>query len=88
MQEVVENGNSGVIVPPQFQQAMQVNNAVDSSMQQTLFALFNHFQQVYERGYTQAKIAHPESGNGVLDLFLQYFPQLHAAKTYRYRSEY
>lgn len=65
---------------------VQPNNPIDSSMNHTLTTLFRHFENVYERGFTQAKIAHPESGNGVLDLMQQYFPQLQAIRRYRYRG--
>lgn len=68
------------------QGVVQPNNAIDSSMNHTLITLFKHFENVYERGFTQAKIAHPESGNGVLDLLQQYFPQLQAIRRYRYRG--
>lgn len=65
---------------------VQQNNPVDTSMNHNLVALYKHFENVYQRGFTDAKLAHPESGNGILDLFLQHFPQLQAHRTYRYRG--
>jgi hypothetical protein len=59
---------------------------VDNTMNPNLVALFRHFEKVYELGYTDAKLAHPESGNGVLDKFMQYFPELQNIRRYRYRG--
>lgn len=85
MQEYINNG--GVAAAGQAPGVMvQPNSPIDSSMNHTLTALFKHFENVYERGFTQAKIAHPESGNGVLDLLQQYFPQLQQIRRYRYRG--
>jgi hypothetical protein len=71
---------------PQQQGVIQQNNPIDTSINHQLTALFKHFENVYEKGFTQAKIAHPESGNGVLDLLQQYFPQLQQIRRYRYRG--
>lgn len=68
--------------PPQ-----KVSNVVDNGLPPNIVALFQHFERVYEKGYTQAKIAHPEGGTGVLDMFLEYFPQLQNIKRYRYRGQ-
>lgn len=68
-----QNSNAGVQV-------------VDNSTNPNLVALFRHFEKVYEMGYTDVKIAHPESGNGVLDKFMQYFPDLQNIRRYRYRG--
>lgn len=50
-------------------------------------ALFRHFEQVYEKGYTQTKIAWPRGGTGVLDMLLHFFPALSNVKRYKYRPE-
>jgi hypothetical protein len=85
MQEYINNG--GVAAAGQQPGVMvQPNSPIDSSMNHTLTAFFKHFESVYERGFTQARIAHPESGNGVLDLLQQYFPQLQQIRRYRYRG--
>jgi alpha-L-fucosidase len=86
MQDYINSG--GVNHQPAGAQpgVIQPNNPIDSSMNHTLTALFKHFENVYERGFTQAKIAHPESGNGILDLLQQYFPQLQQIRRYRYRG--
>jgi len=68
-------------------QGNQVTDVTNQSLPPNLVALFRHFEQVYERGYTDAKIAWPEGGTGVLDMFLQYFPQLQNIKRYRYRGQ-
>lgn len=64
----------------------QVSTVKDNGLPPNVVALFQHFERVYEKGYTQAKIAHPEGGTGVLDMFLQYFPQLQNIKRYRYKG--
>lgn len=86
LNDIISSGGfkSGVI--QEQNGIVQPNNPIDSSLNHTLITLFKHFENVYERGFTQAKIAHPESGNGVLDLLQQYFPQLQAIKRYRYRG--
>ncbi len=52
-----------------------------------LVALFRHFESVYTNGYTDAKIAHAESGQGVLDMMLQFFPELQNVRRYKYRGQ-
>jgi len=75
------------LVKLQNGQGNSVADVTDQSLQPNLVALFRHFEQVYERGYTDAKLAWPEGGTGVLDMFLQYFPQLQNVKRYRYRGQ-
>lgn len=73
-----------------MQENQQVSNASVSNsgdLNPNIVAFFRHFEHVYESGYTDAKIAHAESGEGVLDLLLQYFPQLQSVRRYRYRGQ-
>lgn len=78
--EIINNGGVQNVVT-------QPNSPIDTSMNHTLITLFKHFENVYERGFTDAKLAHPESGNGILDLMQQYFPQLQQIRRYRYRGQ-
>lgn len=66
----------------------QQNAMVDNSLNQNVVALFRHFENVYEQqgGEPMIRVAHPESGHGILDKFLEYLPQLNAVKRYRYRG--
>lgn len=73
-----------------MQDNQQMNTAPvtnSGELNTNLIAFFRHFEHVYESGYTDAKIAHAESGEGVLDLLLQYFPQLQSVRRYRYRGQ-
>ena len=88
LNDIIHTGGFRGGAPQQHVQGgvVQPNNPVDSSMNYQVTALFKHFENVYERGFSQAKIAHPESGNGVLDLMQSYFPQLQQIRRYRYRG--
>lgn len=85
----VEALENEIIFYKQELQKAQTNQAPikDAGLPPNVVALFKHFENVYERGYTDAKIAWPEGGTGVLDMFLQYFPQLQNVKRYRYRGQ-
>ena len=62
-------------------------SVANQELSPNLIAIFRHFEQVYMNGYTDAKIAHAESGNGILDKLQQYFPQLQNVRNYRYRGQ-
>jgi hypothetical protein len=53
-------------------------------------ALFRHFENVYEQRIggdePMIMVAHPQSGHGILDKFIEYIPQLNGIKRYRYRG--
>jgi chromosome segregation ATPase len=75
------------LVKLQNRQGNEITNVTDQSLPPNLVALFRHFEQAYESGYTYAKLAWPEGGTGVLDMFLQYFPQLVNVKRYKYKGQ-
>jgi len=66
---------------------VSIVNNTNTTLPPNVIELFKHFEKVYERGYTDSKLAWPEGGTGVLDMFLEYFPQLQNVKTYRYRGQ-
>lgn len=80
-----ENGNlrNGT---PAANTAIAAHPVASIGYNENVAALFRHFESVYMKGFTQARIAHPESGGGVLDMFQQYFPELQNVRRYRYRG--
>ena len=68
---------------------VQPNNPIDSSMNHTLIELFRHFENLHMKynhdGNFAIRVSYPMSGNGILDKFLEYFPQLQSVKRYQNR---
>lgn len=64
------------------------NGVVNASLNPNVIALFKHFEGLYVRlgGDPMVKIAYPQTGNGILDKFIEYFPELQNVRTYKYRG--
>jgi hypothetical protein len=59
------------------------NNTIDNRV----LLLYKHFERIYdELGYTDIKFAYPQTGEGVLDKFIEFFPELSMYRRYRYRG--
>lgn len=80
LQAILQSGG-GI---PQGNEMVLANNG---TLSPEIVNLFRHFESVYENGFTDAKIVHPESGQGLLDMMLQFFPQLENVRRYRYRGQ-
>jgi hypothetical protein len=87
MQDYINSGSVGAA--PQHG-AAPVTSAIDSSMNHTLIELFKHFENLHFRynqdGNFAVKVSFPSSGNGILEKFLEYFPQLQNVKRYTNRG--
>lgn len=61
---------------------------IDTNQMNRIIALYKHFENLYISlgGDPSVKIAYPQSGNGILDKFIEYFPELQNVKRYRYRG--
>jgi hypothetical protein len=92
MQEILDSGET-MMIPSQNhhqQTVVRQSDPVESSMNHTLVELFKHFENLQMRynhdGNFAVKLSFPASGNGILDKFLEYFPQLHNIKRYNNRQ--
>jgi len=91
LNDILNNGGfRGGDVIQQHGVVVQPNNPIDSSMNHTLIELFRHFENLHmkynQNGEFAVKISYPMSGNGILDKFLEYFPQLQSIKRYQNRN--
>jgi|SRR5579859_2938933 len=87
-QQPVNRPLGGAPLPPLApgEELLTPNAPVQGNMRESIIRLFKHFEDLHLKynhdGSFSVKVTYPQSGNGILEKFVEYFPFLNEYKRY------